>query len=372
MVFSLSLLPQSSIHARFKHCPQQAHAGAAFCLDVDITLPSAGVTAIFGPSGSGKTTLLRCIAGLEVVSQGECTVNGESWQSQANRMPVHRRAIGFVFQEASLFAHLTAQANLQYAIKRAASKTRAVDYEQVVDVMALSPLLARYPHELSGGERQRVAIARALLAQPRLLLMDEPLASLDRARKQEILPYLEHLRAVFNVPIIYVTHSLEEVARLADQVVLMEQGKVVSQGDVADVFSRLDVALWLNDDMAVVLKGVVVERDAQWHLMRVQYSGGHLWLRDSGAALSQTVRIRIHAKDVSLTLAEHQDTSIANRLNTQVVDIVGDQDEAMSLIRLASGSDYLMARVTKRSVEQLGLKVGMSVWAQVKSAAMVG
>ncbi len=367
----MPISPAPSIKARFKYALAREGDTKAFCLDVNTELPGCGITAIYGSSGSGKTTLLRCIAGLERAELGLCFVNGMPWQDERVFEPVHQRPLGFVFQESSLFEHLTAEGNLQYAVKRSAGKFRGIVYGHVITVMGLSGLLERYPHELSGGERQRVAIARALLAQPQLLLMDEPLASLDRLRKREILPYLEHLRTAFDVPIIYVSHSLEEVTRLADHVVLLEAGSVIAQGSVTDVFSRLDVALWLDEDMAVVLQGRVVERDVRWHLMRIQYSGGSIWLRDSRAALNQPVRVRIHAKDVSLALTKHDDSSIVNRLEVRVVDIAQDQDEAMALVRLLSGDEYLMARITRRSVKQLGLKVGVPVWAQVKSAAML-
>ena len=370
MVSSLSS-SASSIQARFKFDLIRPGNEVAFSFDVDLKLPGVGITAIFGPSGSGKTTLLRCLAGLERARRGDCVVNGVPWQDENVFTPVHRRPLGVVFQESSLFAHLTAQGNLQYAVSRSAGKGQGVVYEQVVQVMGLGGLLQRYPHQLSGGERQRVAIARALLTQPQLLLMDEPLASLDKARKQEVLPYLEHIRTAFKVPILYVSHSLEEVTRLADHVVLMAAGRVIAQGDLTAVFSRLDVALWLEEDTAVVLQAQVVERDAQWHLMCVRYSGGVLWLRDNGVAIDQPVRIRVHARDVSLALTKHEDSSIVNRLEVEVVEVVQDRDEAMALVRLLSGDVFLMARITRRSLQQLGLDVGSVVWAQVKSAAML-
>ena len=366
----MSLSAQSSMQARFKFEVTRDNDEAAFFFDVDIMLPGQGITAIFGPSGSGKTTLLRCISGLERSSEGVCVVNGITWQSKSVFTPVHRRPLGVVFQESSLFAHLTAEGNLQYAVRRS-SKGQGIVFEQVIQVMGIAALLQRYPHQLSGGERQRVAIARALLTQPQLLLMDEPLASLDKARKQEVLPYLEHIRTAFEVPILYVSHSLEEVTRLADHVVLMDSGRVIAQGGVTDVFSRLDTALWLEEDTAVVLQAQVVERDNSWHLMRVRYSGGDLWLRDNGTALDQWVRVRVHAKDVSLALTKHEDSSIVNRLEVKIVEVGQDHDEAMALVRLLSGDVFLMARITRRSLQQLGLMVGAVVWAQVKSAAML-
>ncbi len=237
--------------------------------------------------------------------------------------------------------------------------------------MGIESLLERYPAHLSGGERQRVAIARALLIQPKLLLMDEPLAALDTARKQEILPYLERLRSHFELPIFYVSHSLDEVARLADHIIMLDQGRLVAQGGVKELFSRIDLPVHLNEDAGVVIQGKVIERDTHWHLMRVGFKGGELWLRDGGDILNKAVRVRVLARDVSLTLTYQEDSSILNRLHAQVVDILADDDKAMSLVRLQVGDEYLIARVTKRSVANLNLILGNKVWAQIKSVAIV-
>jgi molybdate transport system ATP-binding protein len=207
-----------SIRARFR-LPYPA-----FTLDVDVDLPGGGITAVFGRSGSGKTTLLRCIAGLEPTADGLLTVNGETWQDGARRLPVHRRSLGYVFQEARLFPHLSVAANLDFGRRRIAERERRVSLTQAVELLGIAHLLERRPERLSGGERQRVAIARALATSPRLLLMDEPLAALDHARKQEILPYLERLHDELEIPVLYVSHSPDEVARLADQIVVMDDG----------------------------------------------------------------------------------------------------------------------------------------------------
>ncbi len=348
----------------------------SFSLDLDVSFPAAGITAIFGESGSGKTTFLRCIAGLEKSSAGQLSVDGEVWQSSDVFIPTHKRPLGYVFQESSLFAHLTAQGNLNYAIKRSGVVADADTdklYDRVLEIMGIKPLLQRYPHQLSGGERQRVAIARALLIQPRLLLMDEPLASLDAARKQEILPYLERLRSEFEIPVIYVSHSMDEVARLADHVVVLNQGKVKAQGNLTEVFSRIDLPIELGDEAGVVLQGQVVECDKNWHLMRVSFPGGDLWVRDDGDSNNQenTARVRVLARDVSLALSSHEDSSILNRLPVEVIEISEDRDESMQLIRLQTGASYLIARLTNKSVHHLTLKPGMHVWAQVKSVALV-
>ncbi len=360
-----------SIHARFKLSDKN---GQTF-LDVDTEIPATGITAIFGHSGSGKTSLLRCIAGLEKEKPGRLCIDNEGqktiWQDDNLFVPTHKRPIGYVFQEASLFPHLSAQKNLNYAIKRADAPVSSEFYQRVIKVMGIESILKRYPHQLSGGERQRIAIARALLIQPRLLLMDEPLAALDHQRKQEILPYLERLHKSFNIPILYVSHSMDEVARLADHILVLDKGKVIAAGELTEVFSRIDLPQRLEEESGVILNGKVTEKDTQWQLMCISFAEGHIWLPDSGETLEQEVRIRVLAKDVSLALSNHADTSIVNRIPVRVSDIKSDQDKAMSLVRLTMGSEYLVSKLTRRSVHNLGLTQGMKVWAQIKSVAIV-
>lgn len=345
-------------------------------LDVDCQLPSQGITAIFGHSGSGKTSLLRCIAGLEKAVNGQLIFNGETWQNESLFLATHQRPIGYVFQEASLFTHLSAEKNLAYAVKRCKDKISPDFYQKVIQVMGIGTLLKRMPNQLSGGEQQRVSIARALLIQPRLLLMDEPLAALDEERKQEILPYLEKLHQEFDFPILYVSHSMDEVARLADHILVLDQGKIIAEGPLTQVFSRIDLPKRLEQEIGVILEGKVIEKDTQWHLMRVAFSAGsdspaEIWLSDSGESINQEVRIRILAKDVSLALSNHNDMSIVNRLQVQVTDINSDQDKGMSLVRLAMGENFLVAKLTEKSTHHLKLKLGMSIWAQIKSVAIV-
>jgi len=370
-----SLQTSNTIHARFLlnysnlKGKRSRLENETFSLDVDINLPNNGITAIFGASGSGKTSLLRCIAGLDRADLGYISVNDHVWQNDSQFIPTHKRPLAYVFQEASLFPHLTAQGNLDYAIKRSDGVTKT-NYEQVLTVMGISSILQRYPNQLSGGERQRVAIARALLVQPQLLLMDEPLASLDTHRKQEILPYLEQLRSTFDIPIFYVSHSLDEVTRLADHIVLMDQGKVAAQGQLTDVFSRIDLPLNLGDETGVVILGHITERDIEWGLARIAFNGGELWVRDQGDAVGQRLRIRVLAKDISLALSSHEDSSILNRLSVNVDEISEDPDASMALIKLKLGSEYLIARLTRKSVHQLQLQKGKQVWAQIKSVAI--
>lgn len=365
-----NVAPTNQIRACFQLEYAHSLKARGFTLDVDLTLPGQGVTAIFGHSGSGKTTFLRCLAGLERATQGQLTIRGDIWQGDGVFVPTHKRSLGYVFQEAGLFTHLTAQGNLNYAIKRSARRPVKKMIEQVVETMGVTHLLDRYPAQLSGGERQRTAIARALLVQPQLLLMDEPLASLDVARKQEILPYLERLRSNFDGPIFYISHSVNEVARLADHVVILEEGRCIAQGGITEVFSRIDFPLQLGDEAGVVIQGKITERNKQWHLARVTFPGGELWLRDEGMETGSAIRLRILARDISLTLTPHEDSSILNRIQGTITDIKDDVDASMVLVRLHVGNEHLIARLTKKSLHQLNIKIGDVVWAQIKSVAI--
>ncbi|MBY6212412.1 molybdenum ABC transporter ATP-binding protein [Microbulbifer agarilyticus] len=352
-----------------------------FFLDVDFSIPGSGVTGIFGPSGCGKTTLLRCIAGLQPCAQSHLRVNGETWQSadpRAATLPVHKRPIGYVFQQPSLFPHLTVEGNLTFARKRATQLVNAENYDEIVQLMDLSGLLDARPESLSGGEQQRVAIARALLVKPQLLLMDEPLAALDLARKRDILPYLEKLHQSLDIPILYVSHSVDEIARLADHLLLMGDGRIRESGAAPALLSRTDFPVQLGDDLGVLLEADVIERDTQWNLLRARFDGGDLWLRDSGEAPGERIRIRVLARDVSLTRTEDTDSSILNRLPMRVVDITADRDPAMVLVRMSpratsvsDNSGIITARVTCRSQDALALAAGEEVWAQIKSVAIV-
>lgn len=355
-----------SIEARFKL------GFPGFDLDVDLTLPSRGVTALFGYSGSGKTTLLRCLAGLERAPEGYLALDGEVWQQGQIFLPTHRRSLGYVFQEASLFPHLSVHRNLEYGLRRIADEARRVSLDAAIELLGIGHLLERMPDRLSGGERQRVAIARALAVSPRILLMDEPLAALDLARKQEILPYLERLHDELEIPLIYVSHSPDEVARLADHIVVMEAGRAVAAGPLVETLARLDLPIHLGEDAGVVLDGVLAERDETWHLARVDFPGGSLWVRDHGVPLGHHVRVRILARDVSLALQHVEHTSIQNLLPGTVEAIGEDSHPALALVRVRVGESALVARLTRRSVAVLELAPGRAVWAQIKSVALIG
>lgn len=344
-----------------------------FRLDVDVRLPGRGITALFGPSGSGKTTCLRAIAGLEHVNDGYVAVGGEVWQDQAQRIfvPTHRRSLGYVFQEASLFAHLSVRANLEFGMKRVPRSERRFEPEEVARLLGIWELLERRPERLSGGERQRVAIARALLASPRLLLMDEPLAALDLRRKQEILPYLERMHDALSIPIIYVSHAPDEVARLADHLVLLDGGRVVASGPLGETLARADLPPSFADDAGVVLDTVLEGHEAD-ALSRLRFDGGVLYVGQRGEAIGTHLRCRIHARDVSLALQRPEGTSIVNLLPARVTACAATDTPGHVLVQLRMGRTPLLARITERSRRELDIVPGRALWVQIKGVALLG
>ncbi len=356
-----------SLTARF----ELSHPG--FALDVDLALPGSGVTALFGPSGSGKTSCLRCVAGLERGARGRLVVAGETWQDSERGLflPPHRRALGYVFQDANLFEHLDVRRNLLFGWKRVAPGERRLALEQVVELLGIAGLLTRMPARLSGGERQRVGIARALLTSPRLLLMDEPLAALDAERKAEILPYLERLTRELALPILYVSHAPDEVARLADHLVLLEQGRVLASGPTSTVLARLDLPIALAEDAGVVLEGRVLGHDPDYGLLSLGLPGEQrVLLAHAPLPPGQALRIKVLARDVSLSL-ERQHSSILNVLPATVAEIAPTRSPAQVLLRLDLGGTALLARITRYSLERLSLQPGSQVWAQLKSVAVL-
>ncbi|MBF0627963.1 MAG: molybdenum ABC transporter ATP-binding protein [Magnetococcales bacterium] len=345
-------------------------AWPGFSLEVELRCPGQGVTVLFGRSGSGKTTLLRAIAGLERVPGGRLVVNGATWQDETIFLPTHQRPLGYVFQEASLFSHLSVRGNLEYGWRRT-DKKQTAGFDAIVSLLGLAPLLERSPEHLSGGERQRVAIARALLTRPRLLLMDEPLAALDQERKNEILPYLEQLHETLEIPVLYVSHAPDEVARLADHLVVLGEGRVLGAGPLTEMLARLDLPIRLGEEAGVVLEAVVSARDAEWQLARVDFPGGGLWVRDKGLPIGHAVRVRILARDISLARHCVTGTSIINTLPVRVARLGEDAHPALCLVRLEAGGIPLLARVTKRSATALGLEPGHEIWAQIKAVALI-
>ena len=347
-------------------------ARPGFAMQVDLTLPGRGVSALFGHSGSGKTTILRAIAGLERHANGYLEVNGAVWQDDARGLfvPTHRRALGYVFQEASLFAHLSVRGNLDFVVKRTARPDPAL-YEHVLALLGIAHLLERRTSGLSGGERQRVAIARALLTQPAILLMDEPLAALDGKRKEEVLPYLERIHAELAIPMLYVSHAVEEVARLADHVVLLDQGQVLASGPAAATLARLDLSDGLAVDAGVLVDGVVNGFDTDYDLVHLQAGGGTLYLAHASLPLGTRLRLRILARDVSLALSRPHDSSVLNLLEASVVAMWPASTPAHVIVKLDAGGASLLARITRRSCDQLALASGKRVWAQVKTVALL-
>ena len=345
------------------------HAGFAMKLQLD--LPGRGVTALFGHSGSGKTTILRAIAGLDRYAGGLLEVNGVTWQDAAVFVPAHQRAVGYVFQEASLFPHLTVRGNLDFARKRARADNGLAVMAQMVELLGIGHLLERRTTALSGGERQRVAIARALLTAPQLLLLDEPLASLDGRRKEEVLPYLERIHAELAIPMLYVSHSAEEVARLADHVVLLDAGQVVASGPAAETLARLDLSMALADDAGVLVEGVAEGYDEQYGLLRLRAAGTVMQVAHKLLAPGAILRLRILARDVSLTLAPVAGSSILNQLPATVVGQWAASDGANVIVRLDAGGTPLLARITRRSRDLLALESGTRVWAHVKASTLL-
>ncbi|TQK05398.1 molybdenum ABC transporter ATP-binding protein [Herbaspirillum sp. SJZ107] len=344
-----------------------------FRLDVDLTLPGRGITALFGPSGSGKTTCLRAIAGLEHVNDGYVAVGGAVWQDEARRIfvPTHRRSLGYVFQEASLFAHLSVRANLEFGMKRVPRSERRFEPDEVARLLGIRELLERRPDRLSGGERQRVAIARALLASPRLLLMDEPLAALDLRRKQEILPYLERMHDALSIPIIYVSHAPDEVARLADHLVLLDGGRMVASGPLSETLARADLPPSFADDAGVVLDTVLEGHEAD-ALSRLRFDGGVLYVGQRREAIGTHLRCRIHARDVSLALQRPGGTSIVNLLPARVTACTATDTPGHVLVQLRMGPAPLLARITERSRRELDIVPGRELWVQIKGVALLG
>ena len=346
-----------------------------FSLQAQLDLPCQGVTVLWGASGSGKTTLLRSVAGLEH-AQGRVALDDVLWQDDAQRrfVPTWQRRLGMVFQEASLFDHLDVQGNLQFGLRRLPRGAQASAQQalaQAIEVLGIGHLLHWPTANLSGGERQRVAIARALAVQPQLLLLDEPLAALDGARKREVLPWLQALRQHLQVPMLYVTHSADEVAQLADTLVVLEQGQVRACGPVAQVLASVDLPVHLGDDVGALVSGTLVGHDERWRLSRLALPQGELWVGRVSAPVGTPLRLRVLARDVSITLARAEHTSIQNHLSCTVTQIAPDTSTHQVLLRLDAGGTPLLARLTARAVEQLQLRPGLAVWAQVKAVSLV-
>ncbi len=326
-----------------------------------------GVTALFGRSGSGKTSLIRAIAGLSRPQHSHISIGDDVLLDTARGIfvPSHRRRFGYVFQDARLFPHLSVRQNLGYGRWFAGSRSKEGEFDRVVDMLGIGQLLERRPDKLSGGEKQRVAIGRALLSSPRLLLMDEPLAALDDERKAEILPYLERLRDESAIPVIYVSHAVAEVARLADRVVMLDNGRIEAIGTPADVFSRaLD-----RRDAGAVLSGEVIAVDPAHRLVTVGLSGGKILVPNADVEPGRKVRLHLPERDVLVATRRPEGLSALNILEGSVAGIEPD-GEGMVRIRILCGADCILARITALSVERLDLKLSLPVFAIVKTVAL--
>jgi molybdate transport system ATP-binding protein len=340
-----------------------------FILDAKFTIPDKGITVVFGPSGSGKTTLLRAIAGLERSDVGFLKVGDSIWQSDHNFVPTHKRQIGYVFQDAALFDHLNVESNLNYVIKRKTGLTK--DFiDSIYTLLDIKPLINRSTIQLSGGEKQRVAIARALLTKPKILLLDEPLSALDLKRKNEILPYLDNLHSQLEIPILYVTHSQDETSRLADHLILIEDGKIIGNGPINEMLTRFDLPLSHSGDAISIFDARVISRDTDFNLMHLEFKGGQFIVPDNKLTIGSLVRIRVAARDVSITKKKQVDTSILNIFPAVVEEMVPEGD-AQVMVRLTLKGVVLLACLTKKSAISLKLNKGSSVFVQVKSVAIL-
>lgn len=341
----------------------------AFALDVDLRLPGRGVSVIFGESGCGKTSLLRNVAGLDSKPYGHISVRGEVWLDSETEvcLAAHKRPLGYVFQEAALFSHQTVRENLAYGMKRSGIFKKDSDWENMMELLDLGELLDRRPKSLSGGEQQRVAIARAILTRPRLLLMDEPLASLDGPRKQEIIPYLERLHQELEIPVLYVTHAPEEVIRLADYIVWMQRGCVRAAGPFHDLLPEMATLPGFGEGAGTVISGVIIRHIPEDGVSEIRFDGGRLWLPLANRSIGQKLRCRISPADVSLSLQRPEATSALNILPGRIVGFENPEGSPGVLVRLALGASSICALITRKSLRDLDLRVGQDVFAVIKA-----
>lgn len=341
-----------------------------FALDLDLELPAGGVSGVYGPSGSGKTTLLRCLAGLEPQALGHVQIGETLWQDSDKGIFVaaHRRGVGYVFQDAALFPHLSVMGNLEFARRRAPAEPLSLD--QVVELTGIVRLLGRDPRSLSGGERQRVALARALLAAPQMLLLDEPMASLDRGSRLQLLPYLERMHDALRIPILYVSHAIREIARLADHVIVLQSGQVRSSGPVQEVLARLDVSGERPTAGIAVIPAVVSGHEQEHGLTRLSFDGGELLLPEEGMEIGRRVRLLAHPRDVSLSLTRAQDSSILNILPVTVTRVL-PLDRSQLLVEISAGATPLLAQITRRSGDLLDIGREQRLFAQIKAVSLL-
>lgn len=344
-----------------------------FKLSAEFKLPGRGVSAVFGPSGCGKTTLLRAIAGLEPGTRGSLSVNAEQWLSEKEPRAVEERRVGVVFQNPSLFPHLSVEENLHYGRKRLKKASKDIDIKELIHSLGIEYLLSRYPDGLSGGEKQRIALGRALLAEPTLLLMDEPLSALDQTSKEKLMLFLEKFLQNIDIPIFYVTHSSEEVARLANNLLLMNNGRVIDHGSIHGVLGRVDGELSRSDSAFSVIEGHISSTQLPG-LISINCSPNTvLQLPDSGTRYQSgsEVRLRIRARDVSLCLEQPKRSSILNILPAVITELAAEPHNGSRMIKLDMEGRQLLSKISDYSAQQLKLQVGQPVFAQIKSASLI-
>ena len=344
-----------------------------FSLHAQFQTSGGGVTGIYGPSGSGKTSLLRAIAGLEPDTRGSISVLDTEYLSSTNELAVHQRQIGMVFQDSNLFPHLSVEENLLYGRKRLSNPPKIKELKSFYQLLGVTELLSRGIDGLSGGEQQRIALGRALLAEPRLLLMDEPLSALDQDTRSNLMSFLENLFQQLEIPVLYVSHSSQEIARLADHLIVMEQGEVKASGEIEQVLSQVDSSLAQSDSSFSVIKGRVEASEAK-EITLIRSEGGQQLVLPGGSHPSVTgkkVRLRIRARDVSLCLERPDKSSILNILPATVIGISSNCVAGSRIIKLDMGSNTLLAKVSDYSVKQLALSEGIELYAQIKSAALL-
>jgi len=347
-------------------------AFSGFDLDVNHKMPLQGITGLFGPSGCGKSTLLRIISGLERNAHGQIRFGSEVWQDTSKGVFVapHKRGIGYVFQDVRLFPHLSVAGNLRYAEKRSRVAGNDINIEGVASALGLVPLMDRRPQSLSGGERQRVALGRTLLMRPRLLLLDEPLAALDLKRKAEILPYIEQLPQAFRLPVIYVTHSIDEVTRLAERMLVLASGRKVIYGPVAEALERLDLQpITGRFEAGVVLTARVARHEIKYRLTHLDHHGKSIVMPMADLEIGSNVRLRIRARDVSLATKLPEGISVRNIIPGTIAEIVEEPDTAFAETLVEIGGAKLRSRITRAAVADLALAPGKPVFALIKSIA---
>ncbi len=344
-----------------------------FRLNVQLDIQARGITAVFGRSGSGKTTLLRCLAGLESNATGLIAVNDKVWQESSKGIfvPVHQRAVGMVFQQPCLFQHMPVRANLNYGLARTPSSQRRISWDQVIAILGIGDLLERYPQHLSLGEQQRVSIGRAVLSNPCLLLMDEPLASLDTQRKDEILPFIKRLNREMNIPVVYVSHSVQEIVQLADTLVLVHDGQATITGPIHEIFSRLGLHEYLGELTGAVIEARVTAHEPEFDLTCLEFHGRRLYVPHHALNIGDAVRVHVLSRNVSLSLAPPQvPTSVLNIIEARVIEIGGVvPGQAAVEVKLDAGCPIL-ATITRKSLHALALSPGQRVYASIKTASL--